>query len=92
MTNITKEEILKLVDKDLLADKLAEKMVNEKTNYDTELDTALYRGLEKAAKEIVSQLLNEYMIGDAIKQWLREALGKMSKQELLNMLANDSQK
>ena len=90
MNGIKKEDLLRLIDKELLTDRLAEKLIDRKTNYDTELDSVLFRGMEKAAENIVKQVLNEYGVEERIKHWLSNSLTQISKKELLTVLANES--
>ena len=86
---INKEEILRLIDKDALAEEIARQLIMSKKDhsFEEEFNSELLKGLEKAVERIVKEYIENYYAGQNIKSKVGSVLEKMSKEDIIKAIS-----
>lgn len=86
---ITKEELLKIIDKELLAENIANKIVQRKTDSRwNEFDGELLKGLKVGVEKIIKEYIENYYEKSGIEREVKEVLSKMTREDIIRSLNN----
>ena len=87
---LSKRDVLEVIDKDLLMEKLAYRIIEKNKDHSWgELEKSLIDAVKKSAEIIIKEMSELYSLQETMKRQVRAALESLTKKEILSFLGGD---